>query len=65
MVTFEIQHVTQGSFKVVLETPLELQWGRSSLVAMCKLVRILVQCAGGYSLDEAWAPLSLQWVSAL
>ena len=63
--TLEMQRVTQGSFKVVVETPLELQWGRSSLVAMCKLVPILLQCAGGYALDEAWAPLSLQWVSAL
>ena len=55
--TLEMQRVTQGSFKVVVETPLELQWGRSSLVAMCKLVPILLQCAGGYSLDAAWAPL--------
>ena len=40
MVTLEMQHVTRGYFKVVLETPLELQWGRSSLVAVYKLVPV-------------------------
>ena len=29
--------VTQASFRVVVEPPLELQWGRSSLVALCRL----------------------------
>ena len=35
-VPLELQ-VTQASFRVVVEPPLELQWGRSSLVALCRL----------------------------
>ena len=30
----------RGSFRVVVETPLELQWGRSSIVVKCKLVPV-------------------------
>ena len=37
-VPLELQDMAQGSFKVVVETLIELEWGRSSLVAMCKLV---------------------------
>ena len=33
----ELKHMIWGSFKAVVETPLDLQFGRSSLVAMCKL----------------------------
>lgn len=33
-VPLELKHMTWGSLKAVVETPLDLQWGRSSLVAM-------------------------------
>ena len=36
-VPLELQHVTRGSFRVVVEHALELQWGRFSLVAMCRV----------------------------
>ena len=43
----ELQQVTQGSFRVVVEPPLELQWGRSSLVVLCSLVPVYLHCVGG------------------
>ena len=49
-VPLELQQVTQGSFRVVMEPPLEGQWGRSSLVALCRLVPVYFHCVGGYSL---------------
>jgi len=36
-VPLELQHVTQGFFRVVMEPPLKLQLGRSSVVAICRL----------------------------
>ena len=33
----ELQPVSWGSFRVVVEPPLEPQWGRSSLVVMCSV----------------------------
>lgn len=39
-VPLELQQVTQSSFRVVVVPPLELQWGRSSLVALCRLVLV-------------------------
>ena len=50
----ELQQVTQGSFRVVVEPPLEGQWGRSSLVVLCRLVPVYLHCVGGYSLVAAW-----------
>ena len=46
-VPLELQQVTQGSFRVVVEPPLELQWGRSSLVVLCSLVPVYLHCVGG------------------
>lgn len=66
MVTLEMQHVTRGYFKVVLETPLELQWGRSSLVAVYKLVPSKCNVWEATALLESWHGLhSLRWVFAL
>jgi len=53
-VPLELQQVTQGYFKVVVEPPLELQWGRSSLVVLCRQVLVYLYCVGGYSLVTAW-----------
>lgn len=50
----ELQKVTQGSFRVVVEPPLELHWGRSSPVVLCRLVPVYLHCVGGYSLVAAW-----------
>ena len=50
----ELQQVTQGSFRVVVAPPLKLRWGRSSLVALCRLVPVYLHCVGGYSLVAAW-----------
>ena len=50
----ELQQVTQGSFRVVVEPSLELQWGRSSLVVLCRQVLVYLYCVGGYSLVTAW-----------
>ena len=50
----ELQQVTQGSFRVVVEPSLELRWGRSSLVVLCRLVPVYLHCVGGYSLVEPW-----------
>ena len=53
-VPLELQQVTQGSFRVVVAPPLKLRWGRSSLVALCRLVPVYLHCVGGYSLVAAW-----------
>ena len=37
-----------------MEPPLELQWGRSSVVVMCWLAPGELQCAGGSSLVVTW-----------
>ena len=50
----ELQQVTQGSFRVVMEPLLEGQWGRSSLVVRCRLVPVYLHCVRGYSLVAAW-----------
>lgn len=39
-VPLELQHVTRGSFRVTVESPLKLQWSRSFLVAMCILASV-------------------------
>ena len=36
----ELQYMTRGSFKVVVQTPIELEWGRFSLVVVCRLVPV-------------------------
>lgn len=38
--SLELQHVTLGSFRVVVETALELHWDRCSLVALFRLVSV-------------------------
>ena len=50
----DLQQVIQGSIRVAVEPPLEMQWGIYSLVAMCMLSPVSFQCAGGYSLVVSW-----------
>ena len=39
-VPVELQQVTRVSFRVVVEPSVKLQWGRSSLVVMCRLAPV-------------------------
>ena len=50
----ELPQVTWASLRVVVDPPVELQWARSSLATMCRLVPIQLQCEGGYCLVVAW-----------
>ena len=45
---------TYGSSHVVLGPPIVMSWGDWSLVGMCRLAFLLLQCAGDYSLVLAW-----------
>ena len=50
----ELPQVSRASLRVVVDPPVELQWARSSLATMCRLVPIQLQCSGGYCLIVAW-----------
>ena len=39
-VPLELQQIIRGFFRVVVEPPLELQWGRCSLVVKCRLAPV-------------------------
>lgn len=57
--------MTWGSFKVVVETPIEVEWGRSSSSDVQAGPFLSAMSGRLFSRYGFWGPLSLQWVSTL
>ena len=43
-VSLKFERGTQGPSRLVVEPPLELSWGDSSLARMCRVASVLLQC---------------------